>query len=153
VHVRETNVFHRHGIRRAALFCTDVAGPGFWVRVRTNEEQIAHILSVRCKYFHHQLERSGRNACRDWDVQYGERLIRNVDFARRGQQCPGPSGERRSAIGIEVYCHRLTRAAPGRCAFNRELNRRDIVLLAAGKGVHIKGTPVTIVGVTNAVIA
>jgi len=153
VHVRETNVCHRHGIRRVALFCTDIARPGFRVWVRTDKEQVANILSVGGKYLHHQLERSGRDGCSDRDVEYGERLIRNVDFARRGQQGAGAAGEWRSAIGIEVYCHWLSHSAARDCAFNPELDRRDVVVLAAGKGVHIKGTPVTVIGVAYPIIA
>ena len=47
--------------------------------------------------------------------------------------------------------HRLCAGSGGRL-LNREVNRSDIVFLATGERAHVKGAPVTVVGVAKAVV-
>ena len=82
VHVRETNVRHWHRIGCAAIGRANVTCPGLWIWIRADKEDIVGRISIRCYHFHHQLERPSRYAYCDRQVEYGVRLIWDIEQAR-----------------------------------------------------------------------
>jgi hypothetical protein len=154
MHVRESNVPGRRRDGHTTISRTQVAQPGLRIGIRTDKEQVAHCLAVWCEQFIHQLKRPGRYCYRYGLIEDCQRLIRNVDRSRISNhvRLPVASGERRTVVGIDMNFHRLSRAGSRGRLLNPEVDSSDIVFLATGEVAHVKGAPVTVVGVAKAIV-
>jgi len=81
VRIREANVSHRHGIRRAATYCADVARPGLRIWIGTDKEDVASSRSIRCRHFHDQLERPSGHRHSYWHIEDAVGLVRYSQLA------------------------------------------------------------------------